>query len=253
MGDAEAVAQQLGELAPVGLGVAAGAHRHVGRDRGEARGDLPDVQVVHLDHVVLRGERAADLVRVEVARGGLEQDPAGVAQQPVARAEHQRGHHQRGDAVRAREAGEQDHGAGDRRGDEGEQVGEHVLEGALDVEAAAVGAGEDQRGGQVHGDAQRARRPARRAPSTSGGSTSRRIPSTTMTHGQRHQRGAVHLGGEDLGAPEAEREAAAGRAPREPGGEQRERDRAGVGEHVGGVGEQRERGGQDARHHLQRP
>ena len=49
-------------------------------------------------------ERAADLLRVEVARGGLEQHAARVAQQPAARAEHQRGHHQRGDAVRASEA-----------------------------------------------------------------------------------------------------------------------------------------------------
>ena len=112
--DAEALAQQLRELAAVRLRVAAGAHRHVRRDRREAGGDLPHVQVVHLDHVVLRGQRVADLLRVEVARGGLEQDAAGVAQQPVARAQHQRGHDQRRDAVRAREAGEQDHGAGDR-------------------------------------------------------------------------------------------------------------------------------------------
>ena len=37
--------------------------------------------------------------------------------------------------------------------DEGEQVGEHVLEGALHVQAAALGAGEHHRGGEVHDDA----------------------------------------------------------------------------------------------------
>ena len=74
--------EQLGELAAVGLRVAAGAHRHVRRDRGEAGRDLPDVQVVHLDHVVLRGEHVADLLRVEVARRGLEQHAPGLAQRP---------------------------------------------------------------------------------------------------------------------------------------------------------------------------
>ena len=106
-----------------------------------------------------------------------------------------------------------------------------------------------QRGGEVHHD------PGERdhqhgAALTSGGSISRRTPSSAITHGERHERGAVHLGGQDLGAPEAEREAAAGRPPREPGGEQRERDRAGVGEHVRRVGEQGERVGEHARHDL---
>ena len=43
----------------------------------------------------------------------------------------------------------------------------------------------------------------------------------------------------------------AARRPRgQPGGDERERQRAGVGEHVGGVGEQRQRAGDHARDDL---
>src|SRR3954454_1547968 len=78
--DPEALAQQPGQLLTVLLCVAVGSHEHVRRERGEARGDLPDVQVVDLHYVRLGRERAADLRRVELTRRGLEQDPAGVAQ-----------------------------------------------------------------------------------------------------------------------------------------------------------------------------
>ena len=55
---------------------------------------------------------------------------------------------------------------------------------------------------------------------------------------------------EDLGAAEPEREDPAGRARGEPRGDERERQRGGVGEHVRGVGEQRQRAREDARDHL---
>ena len=233
----------------MGLGVAARAHGHVGRDRREAGGDLPYVEVVHLDHVVLRREQVADLLGIEAARRRLEQDAAGVAQQAVAGAQHQRGHEQGRDAVGAREVGDQDHRAGDRRGDEGEQVGEHVLEGALDVEAAPLGAGEHQRCREVHHDAQDRDQKDRQTVHV------RRVDEAAhaLQHDhqrERHERRAVELGGEDLGAPEAEGEVAAGGPPREPRGEQRQRDGTGVREHVGGVGQQRQRVGQHTGHDL---
>ena len=68
--------------------------------------------------------------------------------------------------------------------------------------------------------------------------------------GEHQQRGAVDLRGEHLGAPEAEREARARRPRGKPGGDQRERQRARVGEHVGGVGEQRQRARDQARDDL---
>ena len=249
--DAEALAQQVGELAPVRLGVAAGADGHVGGQRRHARGDLPHVQVVHLHHVVLGGERAPDLVGVEPARGRLEQHPARVAQQPPARAQHQRGHEQRGDAVGAAEVGGEDDHAGDRGRDEREQVGQHVLEGALDVEAAPLGSGQHPGGEQVHGDAGHGDHQHRRAVHR-GRVDQAATPSARITTASATSVAAVDLGRQDLGALEAEREAAARRpGRRQPRGDQRQQaDRAGVGEHVRRVREQRQRVGQDARHDL---
>ena len=83
----------------------------------------------------------------------------------------------------------------------------------------------------------------------------RHQPADPLEHdhrGQREQGRAVQLGGEDLGAPHPEGEAAPGRTPRQPRGEDRERDRARIGEHVGGVREQRQGGGQDPGHDLHR-
>ena len=119
--------------------------------------------------------------RVEVARRRLEQHAAGLAQQAEARAQHQRGHHQRGDAVRAREAGDQHDRARDRGGDEREQVGEHVLERALDVEAAAAPrrrAASSPRGSpRCRRSRPRARRRPRRPAGRSGGGS----PPPTIT------------------------------------------------------------------------
>ena len=103
------------------------------------------------------GHPQADRLRVEPARRGLQEHAAGLAQQAVGGAQHQRGDEQGGDAVRALEAGEQDHGAGDRRGHEGREVGEDVLEGALDVERVAVRA-------RQHHAWRRGSRPRRPAP-----------------------------------------------------------------------------------------
>ena len=90
-------------------------HEHVRGQRWKAGGHLPDVQVVDLD-----GRRRApiisspDLLGVEAARRGLEEDPAGVAQQAVGGAQHHRGDEERGDRVSALAAGQQDRRARDR-------------------------------------------------------------------------------------------------------------------------------------------
>ena len=68
--------------------------------------------------------------------------------------------------------------------------------------------------------------------------------------GEHEQRRAVDLRREHLGAAEPEREAPARRPRGQPRGDQRERQRAGVGEHVRGVGEQRQRVGEQARDDL---
>ena len=89
-----------------------------------------------------------------------------------------------------------------------------------------------------------------RPPSTAGGSNSRRTRLDRDDRREDEQGDAVGLGGEDLDPFEAEGHPALGRAAGEPDRDQREADRRRVGEHVGGVGEQRQRVGDDPGHHL---
>ena len=69
---------------------------------------------------------------------------------------------------------------------------------------------------------------------------------------EHEQGGAVELGAEDAGALPAERQRPAGRAGGEADRDQRQDQGAGVGQHVGRVGEQRQRVGDDPDDHLDR-
>src|SRR2546423_8666134 len=64
--DAEALIEQALELAPAGMTVIPSVDDDMRRQRIEVRGHLPDVQIVHLDHAGMPGQRAADLCRVEI-------------------------------------------------------------------------------------------------------------------------------------------------------------------------------------------
>jgi len=110
------------------------------------------VQVVHLDHRGLGDELVPEGVRVDVRGRGLQEDAAGLTQQPVFRLGHEGDDHERGDGVGAVEAGQHDDQRGNGGADEGEQVVEDVLVGALDVERGTVGLGEAPGGGHVHHD-----------------------------------------------------------------------------------------------------
>jgi hypothetical protein len=135
-----------------------------------------------------------------------------------------RQHDERRDRVRPHEPRRHDHQAGDGGGDEGEQVVEDVLEGAFHVQARPIGPAEQPGGRKVDHDADQGGGP----------------------------RDAVELRRQDLGAFEAVREAAA----RRPGGQlhrhEREHDRCRVGEHVAGIGDERQRARDEPDDHLAR-
>ena len=150
--DLEPLVDLVLEREPFAVAVGLGVDQHVGGKRREARGDLPDVQVVDLDHARHRDHRVADLVRVESAGSRLEEDAARLPEQAVGGVEHDRGDDQRGDPVGLVEAGRQDDEPGDRGEDEGGEVGEEVLEGSLDVERFAVRLRERPGRDQVDGD-----------------------------------------------------------------------------------------------------
>ena len=115
--------------------------------------------------------------RVDVSGSRFQDHPAGVAQQPVGGAQHDCRHDQRRDPVGALEAGEQDRGAGERRGDEGSEVGRDVLEGALEVEALAVGPEARVSVAATFTAIPTTATTSTTAPVTAGGATRRRTPS----------------------------------------------------------------------------
>src|SRR5260370_11091511 len=76
--DPETVIQQLLQLFPDLVAVVAGADEDVGRQGGEARGDLPHVQVVDVGDARVGDEALADLAGLHPDGGGFEEDPARV-------------------------------------------------------------------------------------------------------------------------------------------------------------------------------
>ena len=106
--DPEAVVQHDLEVHARPVAVVVGAHEHVRRQRREAGGHLPHVQVVDLVDAVHADHRGADQRHVDVPRRGLEEDPPGLAQQRPRRPQHHGGDEQRGDPVGAVPAGQQD-------------------------------------------------------------------------------------------------------------------------------------------------
>src|SRR5436309_13307261 len=139
-------------LEPPARVVAVGARldEDVRGERGKAARHRPDVQVVDADDVGLRGELRGYLVRIDLGRRSLEEDPPRVAEQRCARPEHQRGDGEARERVEAVPAGEQDQPAGERRPGERGEVGREMEKGAADVQALAPGPWADERRDEVH-------------------------------------------------------------------------------------------------------
>ncbi len=135
--------------------------------------------------------------------------------------------------------------AGDGRGDEGVEVGQDVLERALDVEARAVGARQRPDGRQVDPDADDGDHEHEAALDV--GRLEQAPHGLERDHERQHeQRDAVDLRRQDLDALEAVGHDALRRPGGQADGDQRESDRRRVGEHVPGVREQRQRVAGDA-------
>ena len=172
---------------------------------------------------------------------------------PYGGAQHQRRDDERGDRVGAAEAGGEDHGAGDRGGDEREQVGQEVLE-ASPRRSASRGSPARAAGWRaVDDDARRARRRAIVSPPGSGGVTRRWIAAVDDQPRKHEQRRAVRLRREDSVRCRPKVRLPPRRPADEPQHDEREQERAGVGEHVRRVREEREGVREDARRRPRRP
>jgi hypothetical protein len=247
VGDGVLPAQECLEVGADRMTILARCDQDVRRGGGQARGDLPDMQVMDFGDVRPARHRHADGGRIQPGGRGLEEDPPGLLDQPGACPQHQRHHHQRGDRVGPGEPGQHDDQARQRGGGERVQVGEDVPERAGQVEAPrmvrvglAARLGDQQGGRDVDGHAHQ--RDSEHRPAGHGrGSHQPADGRVTEPDREQHQRDAVGLRGHDLGALEPVGVSARRRPGGQPCREQHERDGGRVGQHVRGIGDQRER------------
>ena len=134
--------------------------------------------------------------------------------------------------------------------DERVEVGEHVLEGALDVERRAVRRGPARQvGGDVDRDADQ--RDDEHQPALDVGRVDQPLDGLEAITPARTSSVAPLTWAERISArPRPKVNAPRGGRAASASGDQRQGDRAGVGEHVRGVGEQGQRAGQQAGHDL---
>ena len=155
---------------------------------------------------------------------------------------------QRQQRIDRRPSGEVDDGAGDQRGDGSQQVAEDVQQRAAGIDAVG-GPGEHPRGGDVHGHAGE-RDDHHHAP---GDRDRIEQPSHRFDrdeHDQRQHRQRIDERRQHFRPRVAVRRARRRRPARDRVGEQRDGERRGVGGHVPGVGDQRQRAGQPAADRL---
>ncbi len=114
------------------------------------------MEVVDRAHSLLAADRLPDRFDVEAGGSSLHQDVDRLLDQTPGGGEDQGRDQQADDRVDDRRAAEQDEGAGDNDADRAERVGGGVAEDALEVDVLALAAGEDDRGGDVAGQAEEA-------------------------------------------------------------------------------------------------
>ena len=202
------------------------------------------MQIVCLDDARLGRDRPTDLVRVDALRRDVEEDAAALAEQMPRRPEDEPGDEQARNRVEAVLPGEQDQEPGDRGPGERGEVCRQMEERAAHVQALAAAARQHHRRDEVH-------RHARKRDAEHEAATHvLRIdqPADGLVDdpaADERERGAVHLRRQHAHAAEAKGPPAGCR----PAGHRRRaeghRERGRVGEHVTGVGEERERAGEN--------
>jgi Ser/Thr protein kinase RdoA (MazF antagonist) len=251
VGDAVLAGQERLQIGADRVAILARRDQDMGGGGGQARGDLPDMQVMDLGDVTAGRHRAADRRRIQPRGCGLKEDPAGLLDQPGPGVQHQHHHDERGDRVRPGEPGQHDDQARHRGGGERVEVGEDVLERAGEVEArladvvravvavARAGPGDQQGRGEVDGYPRQ--RDAENRPAAGRRRCHQPAHGRIAKPGREQDQGeAISLRRHDLGAPQPVGVAAGRRPGGQPRGDQHQRDGRGVGQHVRGVRDQRQ-------------
>ena len=227
-------------------GSAPSAENRLEGDHRPRLGDRPGVQVADGgDPGDARAEVGGDRAGVEAGRRALEQDVGAVAHHPPGGAEDEDGDEDGKDRVDRGPAGPEDDERGDDGGERAEEVAGDVQERRAQVEVAAVAAGEDEEGDDIGGE------PRRRHRQHDAAGHRLRVAEAVRgldgdPDGDGEEGEAVDEGREHGEPVEAVGALPVGRAAGDAEGEPRHRQRREVGEHVAGVGEERQRAGDDA-------
>ncbi len=205
---------------------------------------------MHVDHPGGAEQVPAYVVQVQAAGGDLQQHRRRVPQQRDRPGHDHRGDQQGGDRVRAVPPAGQHHHAGEHRQHRAEQVREDLVGGATQVDRPGVGPVQHQhrhpvgdQPGRGEGDHRagvdlgRAREPLHP------------VPDQVAADPEQHQR--VDQRSQHLGAVQPEGGPGPGGSRRDVRRPQRQQHRGGVGGHVAGVGQQRQRPGHHGADHLE--
>ena len=239
MGDPEAFA---------GQGLGRSEHRitirpvwrdEVGGERDFRRACSPDVEVVHLAHVLQRGQRRRDGLRIDATGHRVEREVHALAEQPPGARDDRGCNRNAHDRIDPGCSGDRDRGARDHDPQRDRRVGCHVEEGPADV-GIVVTAEEEQGGERVDHHADRGHRDHRWAGDRLGGPEAvRRLPDDAAAgHEEQHGVGEGRVDGGPTQAPGVPpRRRPPGEPVRSPGEEQTDHV-AGI---VARVGKQRQR------------
>ena len=247
--DSEALVQHIAQLRQHLVGVALAGQLAVAAQRHQAGSHRPDVQVVQAGDAAGRRERRLHLLRVDVCGRRLQQHRQRLAQQPDGPDDNEQADNHPCQRVGQKPArGEHD----DARRDDAhgaQQIAQHVVEGAADVQAAPLLRIKDEGARDVRQQADHADRQHGSAANLRRvGEALSRLPEDEGRHQQ--QDDAVRGRRQHLRALIAEGALGAGRTARHPDGEERHRHREHVRYHVPRIGQQCQAVSEDAPHQL---
>ncbi len=234
----------------------AGVDQHVGGERLVSGRNCPGVDVVDEGHARNLLQRAAKMVHIEMGRDQLQQNPKDVDGQADGTDQDQGGDEETEDGVNQVPVEEQRDEAGDQDGDDAQHIGHDVPEDAFDDETVARRALQDHGGSNLddqsdEGDGQHDATIDLVVVAV--GVLGEALVSLVANPTGEHPQGdGVEHHDQDFDALEAEGAGNGGRALGDPHGEEGQAHGRGVGNHVGGVGQETQAARHDAADYINR-
>ncbi len=233
--DAEPLAEECGEVGEDVFCAAGIVELDVGGERGEGRGDAPDVDVVECDDAADIAGGFGDGGGIEAGGCTFEEDRGGLAEEVDGAGDDERGDEEGRHGIDERCSAECDGEGGGDDEDGAEGIGERFEGRTTDVEVVVCVPVQDAKDEDVDGEADDGGKE-----DGSGGHMVAAIEALQRfvddEAGDGGEEGHVQRNGEDFGAGVAEGAAGIGRASGDGSGTEGEREAEAIGEHVAGIG-----------------